>query len=509
VYLIAANTSGVSDADGLGAFSYQWERDGVDIGGATASTYTLVGADVGAAISFTVTYTDGAGNVENVTSAATGPVAAGNVLWLSTVGNVVNPGGEPGSIGAWQNQAVVQLGGVGFSLEPGLTGGTFSEVFDIETTGTAFSSITNVDALHYVTTDLTIGTANSVDVLRGDLVFSVDDNETLTNSDTSTVLVDSNEVFVFRPDTQGDYSSGEFIKLFDIPGGFDTTAITLVEENTLIGDVVVPAGRFLFANADVAANNQVRIFNPGDLGAVTKGTITVLIDGNELLDGDSRELIPDAIRSIELIETDITLGGMFLPSGTILLSLQDDQVVMKNALAVEDDDVFGLDINKTTLIDGKTDAEAFYVFDGSDVGLEINVEETDALTIEVPVNSLAVGVVTISGTVTEDETLTADPGGISDAEGLGAFSYQWLRDGAVIAGATGINYTLDDADVGAAISVAVSFTDGAGQAETVTSDATAPVVNVNDDPTGSLVIRGTLTEEERWPHSFEQLIPVL
>ena len=38
------------------------------------------------------------------------------------------------------------------------------------------------------------------------------------------------------------------------------------------------------------------------------------------------------------------------------------------------------------------------------------------------------GVPTISGTPTEDQTLTADTSGISDADGLGAFSYQWLRE---------------------------------------------------------------------------------
>ena len=34
--LLSANTAGISDADGLGAFSYQWLRGGVAIGGATS-----------------------------------------------------------------------------------------------------------------------------------------------------------------------------------------------------------------------------------------------------------------------------------------------------------------------------------------------------------------------------------------------------------------------------------------------------------------------------------------
>ncbi|MDH3451910.1 MAG: DUF4347 domain-containing protein, partial [Gammaproteobacteria bacterium] len=64
------------------------------------------------------------------------------------------------------------------------------------------------------------------------------------------------------------------------------------------------------------------------------------------------------------------------------------------------------------------------------------------------VNDAPVGVPAISGTVTEDQVLTADTSGISDADGLGAFSYQWLRNGGAIGGATASTYTLGDADVG-------------------------------------------------------------
>ena len=51
------------------------------------------------------------------------------------------------------------------------------------------------------------------------------------------------------------------------------------------------------------------------------------------------------------------------------------------------------------------------------------------------INDAPVGLPTITGTVTEDQLLTADTSGISDADGLGAFSYQWLRDGVAIGGA--------------------------------------------------------------------------
>ena len=106
-----------------------------------------------------------------------------------------------------------------------------------------------------------------------------------------------------------------------------------------------------------------------------------------------------------------------------------------------------------------------------------------------------VGVPTITGTVTEDQILTADTSGISDADGLGAFSYQWLRDGVAIGGATAGTYTLGDADVGAQISVDVSYTDGDGhQRGTAHVSADGRGHNVNDTPVGVPTITGTVTK---------------
>ena len=68
---ILTATNNIADADGLGTFTYQWKRSGTVISGATASTYTLVSADVGYTITVTITYTDGKGFTETETSAAT------------------------------------------------------------------------------------------------------------------------------------------------------------------------------------------------------------------------------------------------------------------------------------------------------------------------------------------------------------------------------------------------------------------------------------------------------
>lgn len=120
--------------------------------------------------------------------------------------------------------------------------------------------------------------------------------------------------------------------------------------------------------------------------------------------------------------------------------------------------------------------------------------DTVAITVTA-VNDGLTGLPLITGTGTEDQTLTADTSGIADVDGRGPFSYQWLRNGMVIAGATGSTYTLGDADVGTQISVTVSYTDGQGTNESVTSAQTATVVKVNDTPilvtnTGSTVAEG-------------------
>ncbi len=105
-----------------------------------------------------------------------------------------------------------------------------------------------------------------------------------------------------------------------------------------------------------------------------------------------------------------------------------------------------------------------------------------ALSATVPgPNAPATGAPTIAGTAQVGGTLTASTAGIADADGLAnaIFAFQWVsvRDGADtdIAGATSSSYTLADADADASIRVRVSFTDDAGNAETLTSAATAPV----------------------------------
>ena len=65
---LTAVTSTISDEDGLGDFSYQWFQDGLEIDGATASTFIVTQDEVGGDLSVVASYVDGAGNFESLTS---------------------------------------------------------------------------------------------------------------------------------------------------------------------------------------------------------------------------------------------------------------------------------------------------------------------------------------------------------------------------------------------------------------------------------------------------------
>ena len=121
---------------------------------------------------------------------------------------------------------------------------------------------------------------------------------------------------------------------------------------------------------------------------------------------------------------------------------------------------------------------------------------TDAVAASPAPNSPAAGAPAITGTAQVGETLTADTSGIADEDGLtnATYSFQWLADDTEIAGATSLTYTLVDADEGKAVKVEVTFTDDAGNEESLTSaatDAVAAEPAPNSPATGTPTISGT------------------
>ena len=91
----------------------------------------------------------------------------------------------------------------------------------------------------------------------------------------------------------------------------------------------------------------------------------------------------------------------------------------------------------------------------------------------------------------QGQTLTASHS-LIDADGLGTITYTWTTNAAVLG--TGSSYLLTQAEVGKAVTVTARYTDGGNSVESVSSSSTAIVGNINDAPTGSVLISGTATQ---------------
>jgi len=105
--------------------------------------------------------------------------------------------------------------------------------------------------------------------------------------------------------------------------------------------------------------------------------------------------------------------------------------------------------------------------------------------------------VLLGGSPLEGTPVELDVSGVSDADGLGAFAYAWSRDDGnggwtAIEGAHSAAYTPGNADVGARLQVVASYTDGGGAEERFTLETASAVANVNDAPTGAIVLDGAV-----------------
>ena len=339
--------STVVDEDGLGTLSYQWKADGIDISGATSSTFTLAESQIGRTITVTISYIDGGGTLESVTSAATSAVMRGNNL----------PTGEI------------------------TISGTASQGNDLTAVTTALADEDGLGTLSY-------------QWLR--------DGEEISRATSSTyALIETDvgsTVSVLVSYTDG-FGSDESIE------SLTTSAVT--QENT------DPTGEVTISGTASQGN---------DLTAVT----TALADEDGL--------------------------------GTLSYQWTADGIVIPNATA-------------STLTLGQTEVgkeitvSVSYTDDGGTAQSVTSVATSAVMNV----NDDPTGEITISGTASQGNDLTAVTTALADEDGLGTLSYQWLRDGEEISGATSESYELGENDGGEIINVKVTYTDKYGTNEEVSS----------------------------------------
>ena len=513
-----ADVSHIHDRDGLAdaTFSCQWLADDAEITGAISSSYTVATADVGKTLKVRVSFTDDRGTVETLTSRATKVVKLRNF----------NPTGKPIVLGTLEVGQTLRADVSGISDRNGMTNATFTYEW---TSSYQYIAGASADFEEYTLVDRDAGRRIMLSVNYTD---DAGHDETVTSEITGEVAprpggAVEDDIDLEPVDEHSsqyvDYITPEYPDPPAEPGRLSIamyhgvgSAVPLV--NGLVPDSdpdtldYVVSLRVVDDDDNPVANcNESGVGGsyllytiPEDRQWHRKVTFSELCMSGassatlmiELLNGSSEFMRRDEFMFRTVVDSPAT--GTPTISGTAqvgeTLTADTSDIADANGLsgATFSYQWVANDGNSDTDITGATDST--YTLAAADEGKTIKVKvsftddadneetltsaATDAVAAAPAANSPATGTPTISGTAQVGETLTANTSGISDADGLEnvSFSYQWLADDAEIAGATGLTYTLvADTDEGKAITVQVSFTDDAGNGETLTSAATDAV----------------------------------
>ena len=501
---LTATTTGISDSDGLAGatFTHQWLADDVAIDGATGSSYTVTDGDVGKAIKVRVSFTDNAGNAENLTSAATTAVTSpalrlqaaavdGAALSL-TYNNDLDEG--------------VTLPASAFTVT---VAGNTRSVSSVSVDGRAVtltlaSAVESGEAVtvSYARPDGSSFIRDTQGNRAGSFSGETATNNTAGSTDTSQ-RSDSSEPEAQAPGAPRNLraatgNSGELAVSWDAPsndGGAEITGYRVqwkessgswdtpanVSETTVTGTAHTITG--LTDGTEYSV--RVRAVNSEGAGEASPEAAATPVNPTpltaEFLD------IPESHDGSNAFTFELRFSGAPVDEFSYT-TLRDHAFTVTGG---EVDNVRRLEAGKnvrweitftpdadadvTIALNATTDCSAEGAICTSDNRMLSGGPEL--VVPGPPSNSPATGAPTINGTARAGETLTATTTGISDANGLAsaAFSYQWLADDADISGATGNTYSVSDGDVGKAIRVRVSFTDNAGNAENLTSAATTAV----------------------------------
>ena len=493
---LTADTSGISDADGLGnvTYGYQWLADDTEIDGATGSTYTLQASDNGKAIKVRVTFTDGAGNEESLTSAATEAVVMGGCERRGRARRA-------GVRGRLAQRRVGELNMRTTAIGAGKTEGMFGWRMRL-LLAAVLAGVTGLIWLQ----GLEFVDAQGADPLQqGYMTVVVADDLSDADNPATSLTIDFHTTIAC---SRGDYNAyiSNVIDFIDgIPKRhLGSAASHDVQITSTISDL---QGKGLTFDVEVRCGRD-----PGRLSSY----VSIPHDESSTSTGSNRRLAPGTYSSEPPLTSLTVSHGALDPtfhSHTTIYTVPDianandrmtltttakdgySIVFVKGATYTIHDCPLGGRCTVTykdadgdsvdPLTDADTDTDGFQVDldEGENVIMvhvyrELVHRKFYRLTVTRAANSVATGAPTISGTAQVGQTLTADTSGIADEDGLTgvAYSYQWLADGADISGATSSSYTLVTAQQGKTIQVRVTFTDDAGNEESLTSAATDTVV---------------------------------
>ncbi len=503
-HTLTARTSAITDPDGLtnATFAYQWLRDAdtdpVDISGATSSTYTLVADDVGNKISVRVSFTDDAGNSESMASTAVNALEPPPLLGAF----------DADTVSASHDGETEITFEIYFSVEPSLD---FTNVRDHVLTVsngdvTAVRRINpqsrNKNSRWEITVqpdgddDITLGLSETTNCTVSSAVCT-STGIMLSNSTSITVPGPgpTNTAATGAPSISGTAQVGETLTA-DISGISDTDGLTTVSygyqwiRNDAGTDTDISGqtgSTYTLVSGDAGKTIKVRVSftDDADNNEALTSAETAVVSATAPGSPGSVDVQPSGTGTLEVTwQAPASSGGSSITGYTIQWKLAsgswDTPTDVSEATAtgtthtitnLELDVEYAVRVIATNSAgDGPTSAEstATPVAESSEQQLATQ-------------NSPASGQPAVSGDMLVGETLTVDTSSVADSDGLtnASFSYQWIsNDGtadADIQDATGASYTLVAADQGKTIKARVSFTDDAGNDETVTSAATTEV----------------------------------
>ena len=495
---LTADTSGISDVWGLdnAVFTYQWLADGEELPGATSATHTLADADAGKAISVRVSFTDESGNAGTLTSEARHPNTPAT--------------GAPAIRGKAKVWDTLTPDTSGIADADGLTNPAFR--YRWLANGREKSGVTGS------TYNLAASDAGKAITVRVTFIDDAGNAETLTSAAVALDPDDYTMNAIWEVGTHGVIPvGGSATGVVEVPGDRDFFAVNLSKGQTYRIDVVGHSdadaleqvrlhGVFIYAEElecsgayeDPGVTTYVLTAQHSELYSVAVGAegdgtggyrVSVAESGATGAGCNTAPAAAAQAANTPATGTPAISGtvrvGETLTADTTGIADEDglDNAVFSYQWLADGAAISGATDDTYTLVDadeGKTITVQVSFTDDAGNEEELTGAATDAVepeTKEAKANTPATGAPAISGTAQVGETLTADTSGIADEDGLDdvTFAYQWLADGADISGATDATYTLADSDEGKAVSVAVSFTDDAGNEEELTSAATDAV----------------------------------
>ena len=487
---LTADTSGISDEDGPTnpTFSYQWVRsDGstdTDIQDATSSTHTITSDDQGNILKVRASFTDDAGNEEALTSEAfVVPVRPHGLTAAVSDGAVVLTWNPPVGFSYLYDYQILRNRPELGEAEP--------QVY--ADTGNAETTYTDTDVEPGVLYVYRVKAANYF----ARFTYASEPAEIRTAESTPAV----NTPATGSPTIIGNLVAGQTLSV-------DTSAI----EDDDGTDNATFVYQWIADDTDISgATASSYTLVDSDVGKAIKVTVSFTDDA-----GNGESLTSAATAAVETAATPLTAEFIDTPSShdgetafTFELRLSEEPnpdfsytTLRDHAFTVTGGEVTtvrrlekpaNIRWEITVTPDGSGDVTvvlpvttactaqgAICTGDGKMLSGEasVTVAGPEGEQQQTPLeNTPATGAPAISGTAQVGETLTADTSGIADSDGTddATFAYQWQADDTDISGATASRYTLVDSDEGKVIKVRVSFTDDAGNTESLTSAATAVV----------------------------------